>query len=168
MNPKQKGGSYEREIAKKLSLWVTNSASDDIFWRSAMSGGRGTLGKSKNAVGDICAIDPRGAKICRELFFECKHLKEASLDNAIRGTGPIYDFWKTAVAQAKSHQRFPVLLVKKNNLPDLFITCNIVVSYLKLRPRAVIPTDLENGNYTMNVFLLKDVLNIRCPKRWKA
>lgn len=167
MNPKVKGGTYEREIAKKLSLWVTNLASDDLFWRSAMSGGRGTLRKSDNAVGDICAIDPRGAKICQELFFECKHLKEASLDSTIRGKGPIYDFWNTAVKQARSHSRFPVLIVKKNNLPDLFITCNMVVSYLQKRPRAIINSN-GDGNYTMNVYLLKDILAIKCPKRWKA
>lgn len=166
VNPKVKGGLYEREIAKRLSLWVTDGECDDLFWRSAMSGGRGTLGVSKNAVGDICAIDPRGAPLCQELFFECKHLKEVSLDQTVRGKGEINAFWIKTVHSAKKHQRFPVLIVKRNNLPDLFITCDVVTKLLALPrpPRAVIYVE---GASPMNVFLLKDILNNKCPSRWR-
>ena len=32
-NSKQIGNSYEREVAKKLSLWITKNERDDILWR---------------------------------------------------------------------------------------------------------------------------------------
>ena len=47
---KQKGGEYERTVCKKLSLWVSNGTRDDIFWRSAMSGGRATLQRKKGII----------------------------------------------------------------------------------------------------------------------
>ena len=68
MNGKLKGGAFEREICVKLSKWVSYGERDDLFWRSAMSGGRQTVGfkkgiNRKNQAGDITAIDPIGQKL---------------------------------------------------------------------------------------------------------
>src|SRR5215216_6431446 len=38
-----KGPQWEREVCRALSLWVTNGERVDVFWRSAMSGGRATV-----------------------------------------------------------------------------------------------------------------------------
>jgi hypothetical protein len=38
-----KGSSFEREIAKLLSLWWSEGMRDDVFYRSHASGGRFTM-----------------------------------------------------------------------------------------------------------------------------
>lgn len=77
MGKSSKGSSFEREISKQLSLWWTKGASDSVFWRSAMSGGRATVrakvGKNTNYMaGDICAIDPIGAPLIESTVIELK------------------------------------------------------------------------------------------------
>ena len=42
MGKSQKGGAWEREFSKYLSLWITEGERDDVFWRSSQSGGRAT------------------------------------------------------------------------------------------------------------------------------
>ena len=60
---KQKGAEFERKICKQLSRWI-DSNREDLFWRSAMSGGRATLKSNKGEVsgqaGDITSIDKIG------------------------------------------------------------------------------------------------------------
>jgi len=77
-NRSAKGSSFERSFCKKLSLWWTNNASDEIFWRTSQSGGRSTTrakaGKSTNYnhCGDIGAIDESGADLIRLITWEMK------------------------------------------------------------------------------------------------
>ena len=60
-----KGGEFERKMAKEISKWWTDGERDDIFWRTAGSGGRATVrakqGKSTaGGCGDLTATDPSG------------------------------------------------------------------------------------------------------------
>lgn len=73
----QKGSNFEREMCKRLSLWWTNKARDDIFWRSDGSGARATArrkqGKSTaNSCGDIAILDPLGKPLVDAITFELK------------------------------------------------------------------------------------------------
>ena len=77
VNGKAKGCSFERDICKKLSLWWTNQQSDDIFWRTASSGGRATQRKKqeKETFGqnsDIQATNPDGQPFVDLFCIECK------------------------------------------------------------------------------------------------
>lgn len=75
-----KGFPFEREICKILSLWWTQDEDpprEDVFWRTAGSGGRATnrhkKGKTtKNADGDICATDPDGQPLIDLIHIEVK------------------------------------------------------------------------------------------------
>lgn len=72
-----KGGSFEREIAKALSLWWTENTRDDVFYRSHASGGRFTsrrkIGKDTALQGgDITASDPIGEPLISEWSIEIK------------------------------------------------------------------------------------------------
>lgn len=72
-----KGSAFEREICKELSLWWTDGERDDIFWRSAGSGGRATnrtkKGKSTSGqYGDITATDPLGVPLIKNVTIELK------------------------------------------------------------------------------------------------
>ncbi len=72
-----KGQDFERKICKELGLWWTGGERDDIFWRSAGSGGRATERKKKgkttaNSYGDIMAMDPIGQPLLDLICFELK------------------------------------------------------------------------------------------------
>src|SRR4051794_4734956 len=102
---KGKGSSYERYVCKVLSLWITNGEREDVFWRSAMSGGRATVqhrrGVSVRQSGDICAVAPEGHVLTDTLYIECKHVKKLGLDSfLIKGTGPLANFWDKAQKEA--------------------------------------------------------------------
>lgn len=80
MGKAAKGGDFEREICKKLSLWWTGNLEiprDDIFWRSSQSGGRATQraksGKTTyGSYGDIAAVDPIGTPLIKMFTIELK------------------------------------------------------------------------------------------------
>lgn len=73
----KKGHPFERWFCKRLSLWWSGGASDDIFWRTAGSGARATSrrkgGKrTANQEGDLCATDPSGLPLTDLITFELK------------------------------------------------------------------------------------------------
>lgn len=77
MNGNRKGGQFERQLCRQLSLWWTSGKRDDVFWRSSQSGGRATQraksGKSTfGAYGDIAAVDPVGLPFLRVFTLELK------------------------------------------------------------------------------------------------
>lgn len=72
-----KGGQFERDISRQLSLWWTEGREDSAFWRSSQSGGRATqrakVGKSTlNAAGDLCAQNAEAQKLLNIVVFEIK------------------------------------------------------------------------------------------------
>lgn len=72
-----KGGNYERELSRELSLWCSNGEDDDLFWRSASSGAKATQRakkgkKTKGHCGDICSTDPSSAFVTRVITIEAK------------------------------------------------------------------------------------------------
>lgn len=74
---KRKGGAFEREIARELSKWWTHGEREDVFYRSASSGGRATVRtkvgkKSFGQYGDISANDPIGQPLLDLCTIECK------------------------------------------------------------------------------------------------
>ena len=77
VNGKQKGSEFERYICKTLSGWASYGKRDDLYWRSAMSGGRATVQFKKNIkntsqVADISCIDSAGEFLTDLCCIECK------------------------------------------------------------------------------------------------
>src|ERR1700686_1673675 len=113
---KGKGSSFERKVCKALSLWVSAGKHVDLFWRSAMSGGRATVAHRRQIVqseaagttwpsappvrqaGDITAVAPEGHKLTDLFLVECKHYRDLDFDLFIFKKGRLYQFWKTAQA----------------------------------------------------------------------
>jgi hypothetical protein len=125
-NPK--GGAYEREVCRRLSLWVSNGASTDLFWRSAMSGGRATVQLRAGKVnvrqsGDICAIDPLGYPFVEANFVEVKHYKDLAIARGfVCQTGTLIDFWRHAKREAAKYGKHPLLVARQNLYPTMAIT----------------------------------------------
>src|SRR6266850_1611917 len=90
---KIKGGEFERYCCKRLSLFVTRGLRDDIFWRSAMSGGRATLQLKQEIInraqsGDMTAISPEGYELCDKYLFEYKNYADLNIPQGlVKGTG---------------------------------------------------------------------------------
>jgi hypothetical protein len=121
---KIKGIIWERKICAQLSLWVTNGKQNDVFWRSAVSGGRATVRlqkgiRSKHISGDICAVHEAGNLLMKYLFIEAKSYRILNLDRLIKGTGNLSNFWTIAKQQAKDNFKYPFLIAKQNMLEPL-------------------------------------------------
>lgn len=123
MNGKQKGSQFERDICKSLSLWVTGGKSIDVFWRSAMSGGRATVKQGLvRQAGDITSVAPEGHALTNPFYLECKHLKKITLDSFLTGRGELINIWQKTVLEAVKYDRIPVLIFRQNRWPTVWCT----------------------------------------------
>ena len=124
---KAKGSAFERATCKQLSLWVSHGKDEDLFWRSAISGGRATQGmkvgkKLRRQAGDICSVSAEGCVLTDQFFIECKHYRDLNiLSFLINRRGRLAQFWETACREAKKHKKGPMLIAKQNNCPTLLI-----------------------------------------------
>ena len=125
---KAKGGSFERSVAKSLSLWLSNNTNDSVFWRSAMSGGRATLGEKegnlrKTQSGDLSAIHSLGESFLDTFYVELKFYKDLNIESfLLNNKGNLAQFWKEAVVEAAKYSKIPLLIAKQNRKPVLIIT----------------------------------------------
>jgi len=67
-----KGGQFERDVCKWLSLWWTDDTRHDIFSRTRGSGSALKRGGSKWEGGDIGFVDPIGEPLIRHCNIEAK------------------------------------------------------------------------------------------------
>jgi hypothetical protein len=127
---KGKGSAFERSICKRLSLWVSHGKREDLFWRSAMSGGRATVGRKQGKdhahhAGDISATHPDGHKLTEHWYVECKAYKSLQIESALLdSTGALAKFWKETCTQATAHHKLPMLIAKQNNTKILLVLPN--------------------------------------------
>ena len=130
---KQKGSSFERDIAKFLSKWIlgkeTCSSKDYVFWRSPSSGAMFTVTGINEVSGDLMAIKPEGMWFLKRFSIECKtgypnvnfhqHLKN------IKNFG-IEEFWKQCLTDATKANKFPMVIFKKQGLNSIVgINCEV-------------------------------------------
>jgi hypothetical protein len=124
---KQKGSAFERKVCKALSQWVSAGESEDLFWRSAMSGGRATVGQRRGKshsrhAGDISATSREGHALTDHWYVECKAYRNLSIDSAmIKSTGFLIKFWDEAVTQAARYKKLPMLIAKQNQVPTIVL-----------------------------------------------
>lgn len=154
---KQKGAGFERKICVALSKWLSKGHRKDLFWRSAMSGGRATLGARKGEKhlsqgGDVSAIDPMGAPLTEHFCIEIKFYKDLDLGSLLFGRGKLADFWKKARLDAAVYGKEPMLIAKQNLYDTLVI----------VRPRCKVPGAAlvlwESDRYQAKVCLFDDML----------
>lgn len=119
---KQKGAAFEREVCRKLSLWLSEGKHEDYFWRSAMSGGRSTVAHAKGKrlaaqAGDISCIHPGGQKFADKYLIECKFYQNLHFDGLVTGHGKLLEFWQVLHVQASVYGKMPFLVAKQNRVP---------------------------------------------------
>ena len=123
----QKGSAFERKVCKQLSRWVSCGKRDDVFWRSAMSGGRATIGlrvginRSAQA-GDVVAIAGEGENFLKHFVVECKSRKNLQIHNLItKRSGILWKFWVKHLEECKAFSRLPFMVAKQNQQPILLL-----------------------------------------------
>jgi hypothetical protein len=125
---KQKGSAFERLVCKQLSLLISKGRRTDLFWRSAMSGGRATLELKKDVLnqtqaGDISSIDMDSGWLTRDYMIECKHYNDLQFTSGfLSGTGNLYKFWTKLFKDAIARNKKPILIAKQNNRPIVMLT----------------------------------------------
>lgn len=124
---KSKGSTFERVVCKLLSRWVSKGSHTDLFWRTAMSGGRSTVARRKGVVvrqaGDITAVSPAGHSLTDYWYLECKSYKRIDLAQwLLNGQGKITKWWAVARKEARACGKEPMLIVKQNTWPVIVIT----------------------------------------------
>lgn len=122
-----KGASFERRICKELSLWVSRGKRRDIFWRSAMSGGRATVAmkggvKLSAQAGDVSAVDRLGGLFIETFLVECKHYRSLDIISFVKRRGTLFDFWMKLRKEADRHHKIPFLIARQNNYPIFVLT----------------------------------------------
>ena len=150
---KQKGAAFERDICRALSLWMSEGKREDLFWRSAMSGGRATVGrragKDIRQGGDIACVDKLGHRLTDTFCIECKHYKKLRFDSFfLDGIGPLANFWKQARKQARQHLKRPMLIARENGRRDAIV---LIESYYN-------DSAGRSNKNKVEIFLLKDLL----------
>lgn len=121
---KSKGAAFERDVCKQLSLWLSEGKRDDLLWRSAMSGGRATIGRRTGKerlaqAGDISAIDPLGDKLTSLFAVECKCVASLGIESfCLRRVGSLGAYW-TQTCLAAPLGREPMLIAKQNRSETL-------------------------------------------------
>jgi len=158
---KNKGSAFERRVAEALSLWVSGGKRKDLFWRSAISGGRATQRNKKGEqirtqLGDICAVDPLGNGLTDKYFIELKHYKDLEISSfLLRGTGLLASFWLKASAEAAKYNRLPLLIARQNNYPIFVLLSAYDPCLIDVFPQAYV-----GGTLHCKLMLFDDFIKI--------
>ena len=134
MNSKRKGNSYERDISKKLSKWITGSEDDLIVWRTSGSGSVSTIakkkGKSAKALdGDFQYLgeNQNERELFNIFFFDSKCLGDVHLmaiNPKNQKSNQLFNEWKKVFEDASTSNKIPVMFVKATNdrkIPEFII-----------------------------------------------
>jgi len=142
-----KGGSFELEVSKKLSLWLSDGKRDDLVCRNDTSGGRATVRvKNKKQTncymhGDLKHSDDQAKPLFDLWSVECKTgyasksvLKDGTkkvvnwdvldLLDSRQKKPTICSMWEQCVNDADLSRRQPVLIFRRNQ-KDICIAVNL-------------------------------------------
>ena len=128
---KEKGSAWEREVGKRLSLWLTYDERPDIFSRNVLSGGAFTIATDKGKLssrmpGDLMAAHPLAFAFLSHYLVECKHLKNIGMESLIFDTSAksaMMTIIKLCESQA-AHSKLAYLVIAKQNMREPLILCS--------------------------------------------
>lgn len=123
---KSKGSAFERDVAKRLSLWLTGGKDKKQLIRTVLSGGwRAGQGDAEGwrQVGDLAANGPVGEQFRRRFAVECKHHRTIDLLGLWTRTDYLKGWWEKLNAEITEHTAagetpmVPLLVFRANNRP---------------------------------------------------
>jgi hypothetical protein len=154
--PSDKGSAFERDICKLLSLWMSQGARPDIFFRNPASGGAFTLslarGRALGFGGDVAAGHPLAHSFLEHFYVEAKHWKTLGLETLLLGRGGDFlAITKNAENQAKQVGRHFMIVAKQNFRPTLLVMPSAIGMRL-LGHQVSVHHTLCNGTYFATLF----------------
>ena len=165
INSKQKGKSFESEIAKQLSSTFKPYEFKRVLHSGAILGGKNVQSLEKYSeaianlfIGDVVCINENDQEKDFRFNIECKFYKTPeTLDNFLGVVNSNLPKWyEESIIDAKKINKDPLLIVKWNRSS---IYCIINRDYF-------LPSNLDFvqiSKFKLNVFLLKDAL---LDKNW--
>lgn len=131
---KGKGSQFERDVAKALSLWLTNGERPDTIWRSEISGGRFTCSKgTSGTAGDLVATHPAAFTFCSEYVLECKSWKRLEIHKFLQGEGDLFKALEK-VKRESVQKGNSWMLIAKQNFQPIFVFMSVSCSVAQLVP----------------------------------
>jgi len=128
-NTGAKGGEWERDLSKMLSLWWTHGDRDDVIWRTHGSGSRATTRSRKGlgtlgAAGDLMATDPIAEPLFAYWLAEAKRGYKLAGDNSAainllywldkqpsHKPPLLFQWWLKAEQERRIHQRHEAVIM---------------------------------------------------------
>ena len=153
---KQKGAAFEREICVMLSQWISNGLNSDVFWRSAMSGGRATVAFKKSGAlhssqaGDISCINSIGQHFISTFAVECKFYANLDYQGLLTGKGKLLSFWTEINLQARRYNKHPFLICRQNRMLPHAVLDKAGMRKLNLRDRDTLLISIPNDMYLLD------------------
>src|SRR5258706_11068144 len=162
---KAKGSSFEREVSVGLSKWISQGEREDLLWRSAMSGGRATVGRKKGTnlssqAGDLSAVHSSGQPFLDKFYCELKSYKDLQYAGILTGTGYLVKFWNSTVIEANNYKKHPMLIAKQNQKPTVIF---LQVRGLRLLRLHIEQSILSSCRLGMYGFLFEDFIRWAQP-----
>jgi len=121
---KRKGGQYERDVCRVLSLWWTQDKKkphDAIFWLTSQSGGRATTRakqklKTPNSHGDVGYLDIKGKPFIDKVLLELKrgYTKDISILDFLdknKGEPLLLKWWNKSEKERELAGRKYILII---------------------------------------------------------
>lgn len=167
---KAKGGQFERDMARRLSLWLTDGKKDDCLWRSAGSGSmstnsikRGTGAKQYQA-SDLSPNSPEAYLLLDRFTIECKYYADLQLESLLFNPKcQILTFWKQAQRDAASVNKLPFLIAKQNRRPIMVgLQTGILAVF------GTVPHHLAVSSANLALMHLEDFLRVVPPATLKS
>ena len=123
MNSKNKGGVFERDCSRMLSLWWTDGKRDDAIWRSASSGALTTVGRGRYLAhtGDFAATDAEAAPLFDKVIIEAKRgynrysvqdLLDVPVDSLRKN--PVWEMFDKLATACQAQHKIGLLLWKRD------------------------------------------------------
>lgn len=170
---KAKGSAWERQISKLLTKWLTGQDKEYYFYRSPGSGAVSTINYgNKTLSGDIIAIKQEGSFFTEIFNIEAKNGYEgASFDKFLKENKNdiLFKFWEQSVRDAKSADKYPLVLFKKKGFPNPWIAFdkNVydkIYKYINKTRHMILNYDIDVCVCFMN---FSDFLDIMSPEKIK-
>ena len=165
-----KGGSFEREMAKYFTKWLTGKEKPYVFWRTPSSGGMATISEANKEIsGDIIALRIEGAFLTDRFSIELKTgYPKASFHQHLKDNKnfEIENFWKQCLRDAERAGKQPMLIYRKLGFPVIVgideTSREKILYRVKLPKRLVLC--FENGTPDVNFYDMENFFQIVTPE----
>jgi hypothetical protein len=116
---RNKGNQFERDMCRKMSLWISRGERTDLFMRNVASGGAFTMslkrGSALGVGGDMMAVHPLAHAFLDVFLTEYKHWRALNFEAALwNNRGEFARVITKAEKQAQEAGRHCFIVAKQN------------------------------------------------------